>query len=830
MTSFWRDLRHAFRFLRLSPGFTFVAILTLALGIGANTAIFQLIDSIRLRTIPVKNPQELGTIRIAGRHWSSGQFSSQYSQLTFAMWEQIRKRQEGFAEIAVWSDQRFNLATGGEVRKAKGIRVSGDFFHVLGVEPILGRLLGPEDDQSGCSLSGANISYAFWQRDFAGDPSVIGKRLTLDGNSFQVIGVTPPGFNGISIGDTFDVAVPICVEPLLSPRNNRLTRRHAWWLATIGRLKPGWTIARANAQILAVTPAILQETIPPVYDAEGTKKYLEYKLGAFSASTGFSELRSDSETSLWLLLGISGLVLLIACANLANLMLARASARERQITIRRALGATRWRMVRELLSESLLLAAAGSICGLFLAFAISRMLVAFISTQQNPVFLDLAMDWRVLAFTTGLAALTTINFGLVPALRATRAEPATLLQSGSRGATGGKERFSLRRILIVSQVGLSVVLLMGALLFVRSLRNLTTLNVGFQQTGILVTSVDFTHLQVPEERYTQYKEDLVRRVQAIPGVESAAHAMLVPFGGSTWNENVINEGSDQDAGVVWENFLGPGYFQTIGTPLLAGRDFDDRDTAASVKVAIVNQAFARKILKSADPLGKRFRIHESPGKPRPLYEIVGVTADNKFQDMHEEFLPFMYFPSTQEEKPSPDDNILIRSSLPLTSLIASMKETIANANPGIDLEFLVFKTRIQDSLLQDELMATLSGFFGFLAALLAAIGLYGVMSYMVIQRTKEIGIRMAIGAERADVLRMILREATVLTVAGLVIGTGLALASAQAAKSLLFGLKPRDPLTLVMAVVTLSAVAAFASFLPAYRASKLDPLTALRYE
>jgi predicted permease len=830
MTSFWRDLRHAFRFLRLSPGFTLVAVLTLALGIGANTAIFQLIDSIRLRTIPVKNPQELGTIRIADRHWGSGQFSSQYSQLTFAMWEQIRKRQEGFAQIAVWSDQRFNLATGGEVRKAKGIRVSGDFFHVLGVEPILGRLLGPEDDQPGCGISGANISYAFWQRNFGGDPTVIGKRLTLDGNSFQVIGVTPPGFNGISIGDTYDVAVPICVEPILSPRNNRLTLRHAWWLATIGRFKPGWTIARANAQMLAVTPAILQETIPPVYDAEGTKKYLEYKLGAFSASTGFSELRGDSEVSLWLLLGISGLVLLIACANLANLMLARTSARERQITIRRALGATRWRMVRELLSESLLLAAAGSICGLFLAFAISRMLVAFISTQQNPIFLDLGTDWRVLAFTTALAALTTVSFGLAPALRATRAEPATLLQSGSRGTTGGRERFSLRRILIVSQVGLSVVLLMGALLFVRSLRNLTTLDVGFQQTGILVTSVDFGRLQIPEDRYTEYKKDLVKRVQAIPGVESAAHAMLVPFGGMTWNDNVINEGSDQDAGVAWENFLGPGYFKTVGTPLLAGRDFDDRDTATSVKVAIVNQAFARKILKGADPLGKHFRIHEAPGKPRPLYEIVGVTADNKFQDMHEEFLPFMYFPSTQEEKPSPDDQILIRSSLPLTSLIASMKETIADVNPGIDLEFLVFKTRIQNSLLQDQLMATLSGFFGFLAALLAAIGLYGVMSYMVIQRTKEIGIRMAIGANRADVLRMILREATVLTVTGLVIGTGLALGAAQAAKSLLYGLKPRDPLTLVMAVVTLSAVAALASFLPAYRASKLDPLTALRYE
>jgi putative ABC transport system permease protein len=830
MTSFWRDLRHALRFLRFSPGFTIVAVLTLALGIGANTAIFQLIDSIRLRTIPVKNPQELGTIRIADRHWGSGQFSSQYSQLTFAMWEQIRKRQEGFAEIAVWSGQRFNLATGGEVRKAKGIRVSGDFFHVLGVEPVLGRLLGPEDDQPGCGTSGANISYAFWQRNFAGDPSVVGKQLTLDGNSFQVLGVTPPGFNGISIGDTFDVAVPVCLEPILSPRNNRLTLRHAWWLATIGRLKPGWTIARANAQMLAVTPAVLQETIPPVYDAEGTKKYLEYKLGAFSASTGFSELREDSETSLWLLLGITGLVLLIACANLANLMLARTSARERQITIRRALGASRWRMVRELLSESLLIALGGSICGLFLAFSISRMLVAFISTQQNQIFLDLGMDWRVLAFTTALAVLTTVSFGLAPAMRATRAEPATLLQSGSRGTTGGRERFSLRRILIVSQVGLSVVLLTGALLFVRSLRNLTTLNVGFQQTGILITSVDFGRLQLPEERYTEYKGDLVTRVQAIPGVESAAHAMLVPFGGSSWNDNVLIEGSDQDAGVAWLNYLGPGYFKTVGTPLLAGRDFDDRDTATSVKVAIVNQAFVRKILKGADPIGKRFRIHEPPGKPRPLYEIVGVTADNKFQDMHEEFLPFMYFPAPQQEKPGPDDQILIRSSLPLASLIGSMKQTIAEVNPGIDLEFLVFKTRIHNSLLQDQLMVTLSGFFGFLAALLAAIGLYGVMSYMVIQRTKEIGIRMAIGAKRADVLRMILREAGVLTVAGLVIGTGLALGAAQAAKSLLFGLKPRDPLTLVMAVVTLSAVAALASFLPAYRASKLDPLTALRYE
>ncbi|HKV63340.1 MAG TPA: ABC transporter permease [Candidatus Acidoferrum sp.] len=830
MASFWQDLRYNLRLLRLSPGFTLVAILTLALGIGANTAIFQLIDSIRLRTIPVKNPEQLGTVRIADRHWGSGQFSNKYSQLTFPMWEGIRKRQEAFSEIAAWSIDQYNLATGGEVRFASGIRVSGDFFRVLGVQPALGRLLGPEDDQPGCPLGGANLSYAFWQRNFAGDPSIVGKRLTLDDNSFEIVGVTQPGFNGISVGDTFDVAIPVCVEPIFNPRNNRLTLRHAWWLASIGRLKPGWTIERASAQMNAVTPAILQETIPTVYDANAVKKYLDYKLAAYSASTGFSQLRKDSETSLWLLLGISGLVLLIACANLANLMLARSAARERQVAIRLALGASRGRMIRELLSEGLLLAIAGSLCGLFLAFALSRLLVAFISTSDSQVFLDLGADWRVLAFTTSLAVLTTLLFGLAPAVRATRAEPAALLQSGSRGSTGGRERFSLRRVLVVSQVALSIVLLVGALLFARSLRNLTTLNTGFLQSGILIANVDFDHLRLPEDRFLDFNREIVRRIQAVPGVESASGGVMVPFAGETWNDNIIPEGSDEDKDVAWENFVSPGYFNAIGTPMLSGRDFDDRDTATSVKVAIVNQAFARKIFNGQNPLGKRFRLHEAPGKPRPLYEIVGVTGDYKFQDMHEDYLPFTVFPVTQMEHPQPRNRLVIRSTLPLTTLMVSLKQAVGDFNPGINLQFKPFRTQVHDSLLQDELMASLSGFFGFLAALLAAIGLYGVIAYMVVQRTREIGIRMAVGAEGGDVLKIILREAGVLTLVGLVIGTALALAAAQAAKSLLFGLKPRDPFTLVIAVVSLSIVAALASFLPAYRASKLDPLTALRYE
>ncbi|MGB2644753.1 MAG: ABC transporter permease [Candidatus Acidiferrum sp.] len=830
MTNFWRDLRYAFRLLRLSPDFTAVAVLTLALGIGANTAIFQLIDSIRLRTIPVKNPESLAIVRISDFHWGSGQFSSNYSQLTFPLWQQIQKQQQGFSDLAVWSTQPFNLATGGEAHYAKGMRVSGDFFKVLGIQPALGRLIGPEDDQPGCPIGGADLSYAFWQRNFGGDPAIVGKHFTLDGNSFEILGVTPPGFNGLSVGDTFDVAVPVCLEPVLSPLNNRLTIRQAWWLASIGRLKPGWTVQRANAQMEAVSPSMLRETVPEVYDADGVKHYMEYKFGVFSGSTGFSQLRKDSETSLWLLLGISGLVLLIACANLANLMLARAGARERQLTIRLALGASRGRLIRELLSEGLLLAIAGSALGLILAFAVSRLLVAFISTSRSQVFLDLSMDWRVLAFTTSLAVLTTLLFGLAPAFRATRAEPATLLQSGSRGTTVGRERFSLRRVLVVSQVALSIVLLMGALLFARSLRNLTSLNAGFQQTGILLTSFDYEHLQVPQDHHFDYQRELLKHVQAIPGVESASLGLMVPFGGETWNDMVIPEGTTEEKGAAWENFVMPGYFSAIGTPLLEGRDFDDHDTATSVKVTIVNQAFVNKFFKGQDPLGKRFQLHEPPGKPRPFYEIVGVTGDYKFQDMHEQYLPFTVTPLAQMDKLQPDGQIVIRSALPLTSLIPSIKQAIGDVNPGISLEFKPFRTQVHDSLLQDELMATLSGFFGLLAALLAAIGLYGVMSYMVVQRTKEIGIRMAIGAERGDVLGLILNEAGVLTLVGLVIGAGLALGSAQAAKSLLYGLKPRDPITLIAAVVVLTAVAAFASFLPAYRASRLDPLKALHYD
>jgi predicted permease len=830
MGTLWQDLRYGFRLLRLNPGFTAVAVLSLALGIGANTAIFQLIDAVRLRTIPARNPRELAIVRIDHRNWGSGNFSSNYPDLSFPMWEQIRQRQQAFSALSVWSDGQFNLSTGGEAHYAEGIWVSGEFFNVLGVQPVLGRLLSPADDQPGCGAAAVDISYSFWQRHFGGEASVLGKQLTLEGHPFEIVGVTPPGFYGVAVGKSFDVAVPVCSDALINGEDARLNVRRDWWLASIGRLKPGWSIAQASAQLLAVTPAILQETIPPQYDADGVKHYLAYKLAAFPADTGFSDLREHSGTPLWLLLGLSGLVLLIACANLANLMLARSGSREREIVVRLAIGASRGRLIRQLLSESLLLALAGAAFGALLAVELSDLLVSFISTPRSPVFLDMAMDWRVLGFTAGLAILTTVLFGLTPAIRATGMAPSVVLKSGGRGMTAGRERFGLRRILVTSQVALSLVLLVGSLLFVRSLRNLFTVDAGFQQDGILITSVDFTHLNVPSERRTEFKRNLLDRVRAIPGVASAADAFLTPIGGNYSNDEVLGDTPDKKLTDTWLNYVSPGYFATLETPLLSGRDFNDGDTANSPKVAVVNETFVRKFLKGGNPLGQTFRMWEAPGHPEPYYEVVGVVKNSKYQDMHEDFLPVSFFPMTQREKPELSDQIIVRSSVALPGLINSLKNTIADVNPAIDIDFKVFKTQIRESLLQDQLMATLSGFFGFLAALLAAIGLYGVFSYAVVQRTNEIGIRMALGAQRADVVRMIMREAGWILLVGVAAGTAIALAAAQLAASLLFGLKPRDPLTLILAVVTLSVVAALASYVPAYRASRLDPIVALRYE
>ena len=829
MNSLSQDVRYAARSLRLNVGFAAVAITSLALGVGANPAIIELLDAVRLRALPVKHAQELAIVRIADRNWSMGNFSTRYSELTNPIWEQIRDHQEGFSSISAWAPEQLNLAVGGEVRYAQSIWVSGDFFKVLEVQPLMGRLLSTDDDRRGCANGPAVVSYSFWHREYGGDPKVLGRRLTLEGHPFEVVGVTPADFYGVEVGRSYDVAIPICTEPIIHGEGTHLDKRHHWWLASVGRRKPGWTIAKETAQLNAISPAIVEATVPPEYDPEAVKHYKQYRFAAFPADNGFSSLRRNYESPLWLLLGTAGLVLLIACANLANLLLARASAREREISVRLAMGASRWRLVRQLLVESLLLAFAGAALGAGLAQLLSRFLVSFLTTQGNALFVELVMDWRVLGFTAGVAVLTCLLFGLAPALRATRIAPAAVLKSSGRGMTSGRERFGLRRGLVVSQVALSLVLLVAALLFVRSLRNLLILDAGFRQDGLLVANLDFAKLKLPVDRRPPYKHDLLDRIRAIPGVDSAADTNIVPVSGSGWNENVLI-GADRHKGLTNFMRITPGFFRAMETPMLGGRDFDDRDTSASPKVAIVNQTFVRKLLKGANPVGVTFQIEEYVGRARPIYQIVGLVKDSKYQELQETIEPLVYVAAAQDDQPRPYASFMVHSNLPLGALTSALKRTIAEASPEIDIEFEVFKTAVRNSLLRERLMATLSGFFGFLAAALATVGLYGVMAYTVARRTNEIGIRMALGAQGRDIVGMILSEAGLLLAIGLVVGAGLALAAAQTAGSLLFGLKPRDPTTLLLAAAALAAVAVSASFVPAQRASRLDPMVALRDE
>ncbi len=832
MNTLIQDLRYGLRMLAKSPGFTAVAILTLALGIGANAAIFQLIDAVRLRTLPVKDPQTLAIVHLDKKHWAEGDFNGPYSEYTFPLWQQIQQRQQAFSSIAVWGKESFNLAPGGEVDFAQGIWVSGEFFTTLGVQPMLGRLISNADDQAGCS-GGVDISYSFWQRRYGGAVSAVGKDLTLEGHSFPILGITPPSFDGVSIGDRFDVAVPVCTEPIFGAENSRVKGPYArqdWWLSMVGRLKPGWSLEQATAQLQVIAPATLEETIPPQYDAAGVKHYLAYTLEAKPAANGFSELRKQASTPLWLLLGLSGLVLLIACANLANLLLARASARERETSVRLALGASRGRLIRQLLTESALLAVTGAIAGGFLAAALSRALISFISTPNDPIFLDMRTDWRVLGFAAGLAVLTTILFGLTPAIRTGNAPAASILKTGGRGLTAGRERFRLQRILVTSQVALSLVLLAGALLFARSLRNLLTFDPGFQEKGVLIANLDFTRLRLPVGRRYVFERDLLERIRAIPGVESAAEAARSPMSGENSNDYVLGEKVDQKKGVTWLDWISPGYFRTMEMPILTGRDFGEGDNASSPKVAIVNQIFVKKFLAAQNPIGQQFRLWESPGEPEPYYMVVGVVKDSAYQDLHEPLLPIAYFPRAQTEKPRTDAAALIRSQVGIGGVLSAVKDTIADFNPEMDIQFKVLHAQIRETLIQDELMALLCGFFGVLAVLLAATGLYGVISYTVSQRTNEIGIRMALGAERSGVLWLILREVGILIAAGLAIGLILTVAASKTASSLLFGLQPRDPLTLALAFVGLAAIGLAASFVPAHRASRLDPMEALRYE
>jgi predicted permease len=816
---FAQDVRYAARVLGRSPGFAVVAIASLALGIGANTAIFQLLDAVRLRSLPIAHPQELAEIRIAGGNHGMGINPGQYSQLTRPIWREIRDSHPAFSGVFAWAATELRVGPLNDLHRANGIRVSGEFFRVLGLEPWRGRLIQPEDEAGGCPASRTVLSHAYWQSEMGGREIRAGVTLMVDGAPTQVVGVAPPEFFGLAVGDRFDIAIPFCQPKEL--------RRHLFDVAVMGRLRSGWTIERASAQLAAASPGIFASTAPTGYSTRTIDTYKQFKLAAYPASGGVSALRTRYDSSLWLLLSITALVLLIACANLANLMLARASTREREMAVRLALGASRGRLVGQMLVESGLLAALGATLGVGLAQWLSRILVWSLSTESASVTLPIATDWRVLLFAATVAMLTCAVFGTVPALRASHAEPVAAMKAGGRGTTGSRERFFMQRLMIVTQIAVSLVLLVGALLFVRSFRNLLTFDPGMREEGISIAFIGFQQAHVTRDHYDEFQRALLNEVRAVPGILGAATTTNTPLLGSSWGHGVRIGSTEGSSKFTW---VSPGYFQTLGIPLVKGRDFNQNDTGSSPRVAVVNQTFVRRLLGDSDPIGKTLRTNPEPSYPATEYEIVGVIRDTKYDSLRGETPPMTFAPASQFPAQGPWSAIMIHSNVTPATVLAAVKRRISGQHPEIVMESVVFQNQIRDGLIPERLMAMLSGFFGLLAALLTMVGLYGVISYLVARRRNEIGIRMALGARRRQVIGMVMQDTGRLLVAGVVIGTALSLAVGRWTDSLLFGLKSNDPRTLAAAGALLSLIAVGAGSLPARRAATVDPMLALRDE
>lgn len=826
VSSLGRDLKFAFRQLRQTPIVSTVALLSLALGIGANVAIFSLVNALMLKPLPVHEPDRLVLIGLDAPNVVN-------TSLTNPQWEFIRDHQRTLVSVAAYGNPRFNLNSGGQTRNAQGLFVSGGFFDALGVTTHLGRLFTPADDRRGGGEHGpvAVLSYGFWQREYGGRPDVVGQTINLDGHPFEIIGVSQRDFRGVQIGRAFDVAVPLATEPIIRGKETQLDRRSSWWLTVIGRMPPGQTMAQAQARLRDIQGALREATMPQDWPADARKEYLDEPITLLSGSTGISSLRDRYAQPLYVLLGIVALVLAIACVNMANLLLAQSVSRRRELAVRLSLGANRWRLVRQLLVESILLSTLGAVAGLIVAQFATRAIVALLSTRTAIVDINLAIDWRVLAFATGVGLLTGILFGVAPAFRGTRLAPADAMRDFSRGVISGSSRFQVGHGLVALQVALAFVLVFGSTLFVRTLVGLTTQEMGFDSSRVLVGSIDLRATGVALEQRLQMYTRVRETLSAVPGVQAAATAFVTPVSGSTWNLeiNVPGYAANDRRGVLF-NGVSPNYFKAMGTPLLAGRDIADTDRAGSPNVIIVNEAFASKYFSGQNPVGKTFTIVGFNERfPTRVMEIVGLVANTKYQRLREAPQPIMYGAMAQERELMMGARLVIRSDAPWQSR-AAVVDAIAGVHKDIAVDLKPLDEDLGANVLQERLVATLSAFFGGLALLLAALGLYGVMSYSVSRRRNEIGIRMALGAEPERVIALVLRHVAVITLVGLIVGAAAAVGSGRFINALLFNLAATDRTMIVVTALTLAAAAAIAGYLPARRAARIDPMAALREE
>jgi len=824
-----QDVRYAARTLRRSPGFALVAILSLTLGIGANTALFEVVNAVRLRVLPVSDPASLVEVRIADMTGVRGNRHTWHASVTQPIWREIQARQQALSGIFAWSRTAFNLAQGGEVRLSDGLWVTGDFFSTLGLRPAAGRLLTAVDDRAGCTPR-AVLGHDFWRRAYGSDPSVVGKTITLGSKPVEIIGVAPFGFHGLEVGRSFDVALPLCAEPAFSDDGKGLVDAGTtWWLSVFGRLKPGWSETQAAAHFAAMSSEVFRTSLPSYYPPASVSSYLAMKLTASRGGAGLSQLGKKYAAPLWLLLAIAGLVLVIACANLANLLLARASAREREFAIRLGLGASRGRVMRQLLTESLLLVTIGAIGAIFLAGTLGQWLVAALETSNSRITLPLGVDWTVIAFACGLALATCVLFGLAPAIRGTRVGAASVLHVGARGATSGRRALGLRRTLVVGQIAISLALLFGSLLFARTLRNVLNIDPGFRVDGLLVATIDLTPLKLPVERQNSFRQQAIERIGSVPGVESVAPVAIVPVSGSSGSNEVWPQTDRSRAFDSLINRAGAGFFATLGVPFLAGRDFDDRDTPNSVTVAIVNERFAAKFGGSAAAVGQRFTREATPRNPEHTYEIIGVVGNSTYEMPTESPSPVAFYADSQDD-PADYAKVMIRSAIPAEGVTPAITAALADLDRGIEVRYSILPTMIRDTLVQERVLAQLSGGFGALAALLTMVGLYGLVAYSVSRRTGEIGIRVALGARPRAIVKLVLGEMALLLTIGMGCGIALALGGAQFGAALLYGVTPHDPLMLGGAIVLLTIVSLVASFVPARRATRIDPAVALRIE